>query len=426
MSKLNIFFEEQKVGELVRDKELMHTFRYDPSWLKYPDRFQLSLALPLQEEPFGNKLTLSFFENLLPEGEVREILWRDYQIGSSFEFLKKFGKDCSGAIIVSASGTSPFEATKAGVIKIEMDEIYKAIDEKRSVAEVISEIEPGYLSLAGAQDKFPAIFKDGDFYLPTHGAPTTHIVKVPIWRRGVSESVYNEYYCMKLANAVGLNVPACFVIGDGSHPLFVIERYDRVIDKKNKVHRIHQQDFCQAQGIVSDEKYEAKGGPTLKDNYDLIINNAWIKKRSENIFSFLDWVCFNLLIGNNDSHSKNLSFLLKEEKTQLAPYYDLLCTAIYPKLKRLFSFKIGDRDDASRIGKNQLNLLNEELGLRVGTLIERMLLMRDKLMQHKDEVALSILKELPKVKIVGRISDLIENRCRSLERQGLTPIPTGP
>ena len=300
-----------------------------------------------------------------------------------------------------------------------MDEIYKAIEEKRSVAEVISEIEPGYLSIAGAQDKFPAIFKDGDFYIPTNGAPTTHIVKVPIWRRGVSESVCNEYFCMKLANAVGLNVPPCFVIGDGSHPLFVIERYDRVIDQKNKVHRIHQQDFCQAQGILSGEKYEANGGPTLKDNYDLIIKNVWIKKRSDSVFSFLDWVCFNLLIGNNDSHSKNLSFLLKEKKTQLAPFYDLLCTAIYPKLKRQFSFKVGDRDDASRIGKNQLNLLNEELGLKAGTLIERMLLMRDKLMQHKDEVELIILKGFPKIKIVGRISDLIGNRCRSLARQGL-------
>jgi hypothetical protein len=45
--------------------------------------------------------------------------------------------------------------------------------------------------------------------------------------------------------------------------------------------------------------------------------------------------------------------------------------------------------------------------------------MRDKLMEHKDEVALKVLKDLPKVKIVGRISDLIENRCRSLARQGI-------
>jgi serine/threonine-protein kinase HipA len=276
------------------------------------------------------------------------------------------------------------------------------------------------LSLAGAQDKFPAIYQNGDFYLPTHGAPTTHIIKVPIWRNGVSESVYNEYYCMKLAKAVGLNVPDCFIMGNGRHPLFVIKRYDRFIDKKNKVHRIHQQDFCQAQGVLSEGKYEAKGGPTVKDNYKLITNYVWIKKRKENIFSFLDWVCFNLLIGNNDSHSKNLSLLLKDKKTELAPFYDLLCTAIYPKLKCQFSFKIGDRYDASRIGKNQLNLLNEELGLKVGTLMERMIFMRDQLKLHKDDVVSEILKEHPKVKIVGRISDLIKNRCRSLARQGVS------
>ena len=420
MSKLNVFYEEQKVGELVRDKELVHSFRYDPSWLKSPERFQLSLALPLQEEPFGNKLTLSFFENLLPEGEVRKVLGQDHQIESSFEFLKEFGKDCSGAIIISPSEVSPFNSSKSGVRKIEMSKIIEAIEAKRSVAEVISEMEPGYLSLAGAQDKFPAIHQNNDLYLPTHGGPTTHIIKVPIWRMGVSESVYNEYYCMKLAKAVGLNVPDCFVMGEGEHPLFVIERYDRVIDKKNnKVHRIHQQDFCQAQGITSEEKYEEKGGPTLKDNYALILKNAWIKKRAENSYSFLDWLCFNLLIGNNDSHSKNLSFLLKDEKTVLAPFYDLLCTAIYPKLKRQFSFKIGDRNDASRIGKNQLNLLNEELGLKTGTMIERMVLMREKLLAHKDEIASEILKEHLKVKIVSRISDLIGDRCRSLSRQGI-------
>ncbi len=68
MNKLNVFFENKKIGELVRDKELIHSFRYDPNWLTSPDKFQLSLAMPLQAKPFGNRLTLSFFENLLPEG----------------------------------------------------------------------------------------------------------------------------------------------------------------------------------------------------------------------------------------------------------------------------------------------------------------------------------------------------------------------
>jgi serine/threonine-protein kinase HipA len=420
--KLNVFYEELKIGELVRDSDLIYSFKYDQNWLKSPRKFQLSIAMPFQEESFGNRITLSFFENLLPEGEVRKVLGRNYHIESPFEFLKEFGKDCAGAVILSDNEKSPFLSSvkvEKSEIQIEMNQIYKAIEEKQSVAEVISEMNPGYLSLAGAQDKFPAIFKDGDFYLPADGGPTTHIVKVPIQRSGVKESVYNEYYCMSLARAVGLNVPECFVDDNGAHPLFIIERYDRFEDKKGKIHRIHQQDFCQAQGVISEEKYEEKGGPTIKDNYQLIMKNVWIQKRTSNTFLFLDWICFNLLIGNNDSHSKNLSLLLKETRNELAPFYDLLCTAIYPKLKRQFSFQIGDRDDASHIGKNQLDSVDDLLALKKGTMVERMLLMKNNLMKHKDNIAKEVLARHPKSKIVGRISELVENRCKSLQRQGI-------
>ena len=420
LKKLNVFYEEFKVGELTCDTNLMYSFSYDRSWLKSPKRFQLSLAMPLQEEAFSNRITLSFFENLLPEGEVRKVLGRSYHIESPFEFLQEFGSDCAGAVIISDEEKSPFTEVKEGEIQIQMEQIYKAIEEKRSVVEVIAELDSGYLSLAGAQDKFPAIYRAGKFYLPIHGAPTTHIVKVPIDRLGVKESVYNEYYCMKLAKAVGLNVPECFVWEEGNQPLFVIERYDRFEDKGGVTHRVHQQDFCQAQGIVSQEKYEAKGGPTIKDNYQLIMENVWIQKRKSHTFLFLDWICFNLLIGNNDSHSKNLSLLLKDGKNKLAPFYDLLCTAIYPQLKRQFSFKVGDRNDASRIGKNQLDQLDELLGLKKGTMVERILLMRNKLIENKDIVVEKIMVAHPKIKIAKRISDLIEDRCKSLERQGIT------
>ena len=41
------------------------------------------------------------------------------------------------------------------------------------------------------------------------------------------------------------------------------------------------------------------------------------------------WVLFNTLVGNSDSHLKNISFLMSAEGVQLAPFYDLLCTAVY-------------------------------------------------------------------------------------------------
>jgi serine/threonine-protein kinase HipA len=419
MSKLNVFFESIKVGELERNDELVHSFTYSEDWLQHPRRFPLSLAMPLQKQSFGNKITLSFFENLLPEGEIRTIIGRAHQVESPYEFLKEFGQDCAGAVIVTENESSPFEAASGERVEIDMNRVFAAIEQNHNVAHVIAEMDPGYLSLAGAQDKFPAIFEDGKFFLPKRGAPTTHIVKVPIKRNGVKESVYNEYYCMQLARAVGLNVPHCQVIGEGTHPLFVIERYDRIVDESGNVQRIHQQDFCQAQGVVSEQKYEERGGPSIKDNYQLIVKNVGIKKRAANTFAFLDWICFNLLIGNNDSHSKNISFLLRDDKVELAPAYDLLCTAIYPNLKREFSFKVGDRNDANRIGKNQLSMLDEELQLKTGTVEERLRLLHKKVHMKKDEVAQALQDSHPGVRIAQRISDFIADRSRSLERQGV-------
>lgn len=45
--------------------------------------------------------------------------------------------------------------------------------------------------------------------------------------------------------------------------------------------------------------------------------------------SLFRWLAFNLLIGNNDNHIKNISFLVDEEGVRLAPFYDLLSTACY-------------------------------------------------------------------------------------------------
>lgn len=278
MKSLYVFYENQLVGTLSRNENLVYSFTYEEPWQKGSKSFPLSLAMPLSQKNFENRVTLSFFENLLPEGELREVLERDHKIQGTFEFLNQFGRDCAGAIIITADQNFSYNPSTENLVEVDLEKIYSAINKRKPVADVIAQMDPGYLSLAGAQDKFPAIFKEGKLFLPTHGAPTTHIVKIPIIREGIKESVYNEFYCMELARAVGFKVPPCQVLG-GLHPLFIIERYDRYADHKNIVHRIHQQDFCQAQGITSEFKYEAKDGPSLKKDYDLILANVTVSKR---------------------------------------------------------------------------------------------------------------------------------------------------
>lgn len=417
--QLYVFFEDLIIGTLKRDSNLIYSFSYSKKWLDYPNKFQLSLAMPFQEQAFGNRVTLSFFENLLPEGETRDSIEKNQHVKGVFDFLNKFGMDCAGAIIITEKSIPSFNKKKSIEFKIDKNKIYQSIEQKKSIANVIADMEPGYLSIAGAQDKFAAIVKEKDFYLPVEGQPTTHIIKIPIQRSGIKESVYNELYCMKLAKRIGLNVSECFIIDHDKYPLYITERYDRMSDSSGTIKRLHQQDFCQAQGIISEKKYEEKGGPTLKDNYELIKNNVSIKHRVSSLFNYLDWISFNLLIGNNDSHSKNLSFVLVDHKIVLAPFYDLMCTAIYPKLNKNFSYKIGNRSESSQIGKKQFEMVDMELGLKVGTMLERVLLIRNKLLEHKDTLAKEIKGEYPNAKIVLRISELIKDRCISLNRQGL-------
>ncbi len=422
MQNLNVFYENLRVGILTRNDDLIYSFTYDEDWIVHSKAFAISLALPLSAETYSNKPTLAFFENLLPEGEVRRTLERHQNIASTFDFLEKFGRDCAGALVITHETENNQELQSYGISReIDLEKIDAAIDQHQSVAEVLADIDHGYLSLAGAQDKFAAIYQDGKLFIPQGTAPTTHIIKVPIWRSGVKESVANEYYCMELARAVDLPVPHCDIIG-GRNPLFIIDRYDRVVSSAGVVKRLHQQDFCQAQGIPSEQKYEDKGGPSIKDNYRLILTQTPVRSRLKSINLLLDWICFNLIIGNNDSHSKNISLLMRGSTHEVSPLYDLICTAIYPNLTKQFSFRIGDRNEFSKIGKNQIDLLEDEIEVRRGTFQKRLHNMSEVIRENKEKVAKAILDRDSRIKIVPRINDLIDDRIKSLRFQGAIKV----
>jgi serine/threonine-protein kinase HipA len=413
VKELFVYYEEKKVGNILVDEEEVYSFRYEKQWVTDKEAFPLSLALPLSDKIYGNKLTLSFFENLLPEGDVRNSIEKNKDIHGAYAFLKEFGSDCAGAIIISSHEMKNYahsgESKELSLSKIEM-----AIENKRPVTELLSSMKPGYLSLAGAQDKFPAIYKNKKFYIPIDRSPTTHIVKAPIWRHRIKESVYNEFYCMTLGKMIGFKIPNFFIVKH-KHPLFVIERYDRTIDQ-NKIRRIHQQDFCQAQGIMSSSKYEAEGGPSIKDDYELLRKSVSPKHRFRDINLFLEWISFNLIIGNNDSHSKNISFLM-HDGIQLAPFYDLICTEIYPDLKNKFSFFVGGRNEADKIGRNQFSILNKELELKEGTFEESFSKVMKSIEDTSKLVTKNVLKEYPDCKIAGRIEQFIRRRIKGFKKR---------
>ncbi len=82
MSKLVVYYQEKVVGHLHFNKEERLIFQYDKSWLAFKDRFSLSLAINLAEKVYCHLETKSFFENLLPDVEIKDLYrgpWKELE-----------------------------------------------------------------------------------------------------------------------------------------------------------------------------------------------------------------------------------------------------------------------------------------------------------------------------------------------------------
>ena len=63
------------------------------------------------------------------------------------------------------------------------------------------------MSLAGAQHKLAIVVKDGELFEPAGATPSTHILKPNHPDVEYCHSVLNEWFVMRLANRLGLDVP---------------------------------------------------------------------------------------------------------------------------------------------------------------------------------------------------------------------------
>ena len=80
--------------------------------------------------------------------------------------------------------------------------------------------------------------------------------------------------------------------------------------------------------------------------------------------NLLHWIIFNFLIGNADAHGKNLAFIITSQGPQLSPFYDILCTQIYPELSERYAMKIGGENRPQWIQKRHWEKLSESLNIK--------------------------------------------------------------
>jgi len=410
--KLFVWYETKLVGYLWYNSLNMIGFEYDDDWIA--NGFAVSQQLPLSTKTYvpeqGN--AHKFFANLLPEGNARQHVIRKLKISDSdFELLRAVGGECAGALSILPANLRP--VTDFKYKKISEEDFKKIILTKGVILNLKDQDRPR-LSLAGVQDKCPIFYDHDDYSFPIDAAPSTHILKFEIQNHR-NIPVY-EYVMTQLAKAVGLPTIELDLMKYEKHYYLRIKRYDRFFDKNNKVKRLHQEDFCQALGIVHFKKYQDEGGPTFQDCYrlvqDVVINPI---KDCENL---LRWQIFNLLAGNSDGHAKNLALVYNENNyAQLAPFYDLVCTRAIKELNVDLAFSIGGEYHPNLITKDHWKKFAADCNVRLAYLTKMINELIEQLLKCYAEEKAKFEMNFGDFPALQRVGIIINKQCRRIQKQ---------
>lgn len=357
MKELLFLIEGELAGRIRADKSGRLSLEYETAWRESPGGYSLSVSMPLEVAVHSHRAVWSYLWNLLPENpNVLQRWGQQYHVsaGNPFKLLTHVGADVPGAaqFIPPEHLESIRSAHRSTIDWISIDELAERLRQLRGdVAAVRLPGDIGKMSLPGAQAK-TAYYWDRQknrWGVPAGRTPTTHIIKpcVP----GFDGLVENEHFCQDLAARLGMSAAKSFVLAlDETY--IVVERYDRLPPPRGTgfVQRVHQEDICQALGLMPGRKYQEEGGPGIAQIVALIRRVS--AEPELDVERFLQANIFNWLIGGTDAHAKNYSFLIGSgDEVRLAPLYDLSSQVPYPELiAQRLAMKIGDHYEFSRVG----------------------------------------------------------------------------
>lgn len=385
------------------------SYCYAPAWLASDKAVPLSQSLPLQAEPFDDRATRPFFAGLLPEGDKRKLIAQVLHVSrqNDFALLDGIGGECAGAVTLLELGQVPQGLDASDTVRwLDDAELLRLLDELPKRPMLAGE-EGLRLSLAGVQDKLPVVVSGERIGLPLFNTPSSHILKPAI--SGVDGSVFNEGFCLALAESLKLDSAKATIRRVDRRPYLLVERYDRQVTPDGQLQRLHQEDFCQALGVAPEYKYQNEGGPDLAQAFGLLRRAT--RPSAPHILKLLDFVIFNTLIGNHDAHAKNFSLLSNPRGAILAPLYDALSTAVYPNLTDKMAMKIGSKYRFTEVQARHWERFASDAGLSPAQVKKRILDIAKRLPVLAQNMLTSFDAEGNTHEILWQIVALIEQRC---------------
>lgn len=423
--ELIAMLDGREAGRVVRDNRGKLTFTYNEQWRNAADAYPLSLSMPIALAEHPNAKIDPFLWGLLPDNEVILGNWaRKFHVSArnAFSLIAYVGEDCAGAVqFVQPTRLNTILSAAAPPIEwLDEKEIanrLRALREDQSAWRAPS--DTGQFSLAGAQPKTALLFENKKWGVPSGRIPTTHILKPPSGDfEGHAE---NEHFCLELARALGLPVVDSRIMHFKDEIAIVIERYDRARIAAS-LHRVHQEDMCQAFAIPPTHKYQDDGGPGIRDIVGLLAENSSLLR--EDIATFLDSVVYNWLIAGTDAHAKNYALLIGAGgRIRLAPLYDVASVLPYPGIiieKAKLSMKIGGEYRLRNIQPRHWCKLAAELKLDPDKMLRRVSDLAGQLADHVSTVKQLMMSEGLKHPIIPRLAEVVTRRaaaiCKMIQR----------
>ncbi|WP_165856290.1 type II toxin-antitoxin system HipA family toxin [Marinobacter sp. JSM 1782161] len=273
----------------------------------------------LQSPKMASQRLPPLLSNLLPEGALRAWMADALKTHPDNEFplLAVAGQNLPGAFVAHplTQGRIPSWALSS---------------RERVQPIQINVRGPGQrFSLAGVQMKFSARRRDQRFNITAEAGGDDWIIKTP---SSVHRQVpANEYTAMRLAEAVGVDIPDIELIpleqlgnlpdiqlGEGE--AYAIKRFDR-----SPGGRVHAEDFAQVFECFAHDKYGAA-------NYEQV-GRALYRYGEDGLAQVQQMarrLLVNILLANGDAHLKNWSLVYPDRyHARLSPAYDIVTTLAY-------------------------------------------------------------------------------------------------
>ena len=337
---LTVWIQDSVAGSLERIRR--GGFRFVPA----PGGPAISVGVS-GDEPWSPALSLAWFDGLLPEGEMRDRIAARFGIDARdvFSLLEAIGWECAGAIAILPPGRAP---DAGSYVALSDDDVGRRLD--ALPGRPFDEDEAVRASLGGIQSKLVLLGRDGAWFEPLDGAPSTHILKPePEPWPGMAVA---EAWSLRAAGLV-TSVADVHVRTDlGQRPVLVVRRFDRLPGVP--VTRIHQEDLCQLLGLPPSAKYAEPPPKAWKPSL-LWLASLLLARATDptaEVLRLLDQVIVSVALGNADAHAKNVAVLHAGGGfVTLAPMYDVVPTIAFIPRQTHAALPVGGRyrlDDIER------------------------------------------------------------------------------